>query len=133
MSATNYLEDKFLLASLNGNTYTGTANVYVALYSTAPTDAGGGTELSGSGYSRQEVVFSVDTGNGVATNTGNIAFYNPTSKEVTYSSTVSTAGNVTAGNLIASGNLFFGSTRFTPKVQVLTRASGNVAVTVSLS
>jgi hypothetical protein len=67
------------------------------------------------------------------TNTGNIAFYNPTSKEVTYSSTVSTAGNVTAGNLISTGNLFFGSTRFTPKVQVLTRASGNVAVTVSLS
>jgi hypothetical protein len=29
--------------------------------------------------------------------------------------------------------LFFGSTQFIPKVQVLTRASGNVAVTVSLS
>jgi hypothetical protein len=66
-------------------------------------------------------------------NTGNVAMYNPATKEVTYSSTVSVSGNIAAGNLISAGNLFFGSTRFAPKVQVLTRSSGNVAVTVSLS
>ena len=78
MSATNFLEDKFLLASLTGNTYTGNGTVYLALYSTAPGESGSGTELSGSGYSRQSIAFTVNTGNGVATNTANVVFGNAT-------------------------------------------------------
>jgi len=37
---------------------------YVALYTAAPNDAGGGTELSGSGYSRQSVAFTTASGTG---------------------------------------------------------------------
>jgi hypothetical protein len=33
------------------------ATVYLGLFTAAPTDAGGGTEVSGSGYSRQAVAF----------------------------------------------------------------------------
>jgi hypothetical protein len=40
---------------------TGTAtrptNWYVALYTLAPSDSGGGTEVSGGGYARQAVIF----------------------------------------------------------------------------
>ena len=38
-------------------------------------------------------------------NIGNVAFYNPTSKEVTYANTVSVAGNITGANLVATANL----------------------------
>lgn len=36
--------------------YTPPASYFIALYSAAPTDAGGGTELAGNGYARVEVV-----------------------------------------------------------------------------
>lgn len=48
---------------------------YVALYTAAPNDAGGGTEVSGSGYSRQAVTFDAATsGAGTTSNTGAVTF-----------------------------------------------------------
>ena len=48
---------------------------YVALYTAAPSDAGGGTEVSGSGYSRQSVTFDAATsGAGTTSNTGAVTF-----------------------------------------------------------
>jgi len=41
---------------LGGGDYTRPATVYVALYATAPSDAGGGTEVSGGSYARATVV-----------------------------------------------------------------------------
>jgi hypothetical protein len=128
MSATNFLEDKFLLSSLNGNTYTGSANVYVALYSSAPGESGSGTELSGSGYSRQVTAFSVNTGNGVATNTGNVVFGNATADW----STAVAYGIVdasTAGNILYSGAL--APTLTLKNAYNLTFPVGNITVTVN--
>jgi hypothetical protein len=128
MSATNFLEDKFLLSSLNGNTYTGSANVYVALYSTAPGESGSGTELSGSGYSRQLTTFTVNTGNGVATNSANVVFGNATADW----STAVAYGIVdasTAGNILYSGGL---SPNLTLKdTYNLTFPTGNITVSIS--
>lgn len=48
---------------------------YVALYTAAPNDAGGGTEVSGNGYSRQSVTFDAATsGAGTTSNTGAVTF-----------------------------------------------------------
>lgn len=48
---------------------------YVALYTAAPSDAGGGTELSGSGYARETVAFAAATsGTGTTSNTGVVIF-----------------------------------------------------------
>ena len=48
---------------------------YVALYTAAPSDSGGGTELSGNGYSRQAVTFAAATSpGGTTSNTGDITF-----------------------------------------------------------
>jgi len=55
MSKSDYLESKVLDHLLGRTTYTAPATVYVALYTTAPTDAGGGTEVSGGGYARKAV------------------------------------------------------------------------------
>jgi hypothetical protein len=53
----NYLEGVLLNEVLGATNYTAPATVYVALYTAAPTDAGGGTEVttSGSAYARAAV------------------------------------------------------------------------------
>jgi len=49
--------------------------LYVALYTAAPSDSGGGTEVSGSGYSRQAItVASATSPGGTTSNTGDITF-----------------------------------------------------------
>ena len=50
--------------------------IYIALFNVAPTDAGGGTEVSGTGYLRAAVTagFTVATGPGTATNNVDIVF-----------------------------------------------------------
>ena len=46
---------------------------YLALFSTAPTETGGGTELTGNGYARIALGLGAPTA-GVATNAGTITF-----------------------------------------------------------
>ncbi len=56
MSAlSDYLENKIADHILGGGDYVRPATVHVALFTSGPTDAGGGTEVSGSGYSRAAV------------------------------------------------------------------------------
>jgi hypothetical protein len=48
---------------------------YVALYTAAPSDSGGGTEVSTGGYSRQAVTFDAATSpGGTTSNTGTVSF-----------------------------------------------------------
>lgn len=48
---------------------------YVGLFTAAPNDAGGGTEVSGSGYAREAVTFAAATsGGGTTSNTGAVSF-----------------------------------------------------------
>lgn len=54
-SFSDYLEDELLDHVLGGGDFTRPASVYVGLFTAAPTDAGGGTEVSGGDYARVEV------------------------------------------------------------------------------
>lgn len=54
-SKSNFLEDEILDHVLGNAAYTAPATVYIALYTAAPTDAGGGTEVSGGSYVRLSV------------------------------------------------------------------------------
>jgi hypothetical protein len=54
-SMTNYLENKVLDDIFNATAYSPPATLYFALFTVAPSDAGGGTEVSGSNYSRASV------------------------------------------------------------------------------
>lgn len=48
---------------------------YVALYTAAPSDSGGGTEVSGSGYARQSATFNAaSTPGGTTDNTAAVTF-----------------------------------------------------------
>lgn len=60
MSAlSNYLENKLVDHLLRGQAFAVPANVYVALFTAAPTDAGGGTEVTGGAYARAAVACSL--------------------------------------------------------------------------
>lgn len=63
MAKSDYLEQKVLNLVLRGIAFTPPAGAYLALFSTATTDAGGGTELVGNGYLRQAVTFAAPSGN----------------------------------------------------------------------
>ena len=54
-SKSDYLEDVLLDEVLGGADYTPPATVYLALFTAAPSDSGGGTEVSGGGYTRVAV------------------------------------------------------------------------------
>lgn len=48
----SWLENRILDYVLRGVTYTKPTTIYIALYTTAPTDTGGGVEPSGGSYAR---------------------------------------------------------------------------------
>jgi hypothetical protein len=69
----NYLENALINATLRNTSYTSPATVYLALYTSDPTDADTGTECSGSGYARQAITFGSPS-NGVTTNSAAIEY-----------------------------------------------------------
>ena len=69
----NYLENALINATLRNTSYTSPTNVYLALYTTDPTDADTGTECSGTSYARQAITFGAPS-NGVSTNSAAIEF-----------------------------------------------------------
>jgi hypothetical protein len=72
-SFSDYLEDAVLnYVFRNTGTPTST-NVYLALYTATPSDTGGGTEVTGSGYARQLTAFDASSG-GAITNTAAESF-----------------------------------------------------------
>jgi hypothetical protein len=98
-SFTDYLEDAVLnYVFRNTGTPTSTS-VYLGLFTAAPTDAGGGTEVSGAGYARQVTVFDAAAA-GAITNTAAESF---TASGGAYGTVVAVGifDAVTAGNLIA--------------------------------
>jgi|TARA_R110002110_G_scaffold133494_13_gene315897 hypothetical protein len=98
-SFSDYLEDAVLnYVFRNTGTPTST-NVYLALYTVAPSDTGGGTEVSGAGYARQATAFDASSG-GAITNTSAEEF---TASGGTFGTVVAVGifDAVTAGNLLA--------------------------------
>ena len=70
---TNYLENKLIDHFLGTTSYTMPAAVYIGLFTVAPTDAGGGTEVTGGSYARQAATFSAAS-SGATSNDTNIDF-----------------------------------------------------------
>ena len=84
MSNTDYLENAILNHVFRGVVYTPPATLYLALFSNATTEGGGGTEITGNAYARQVITFAAPSG-GSTTNSNTVTFpiatpagYNPT-------------------------------------------------------
>ena len=69
----NFLENSLINGTLRDTTYTAPTTVYLALYTSDPTDADTGTEVSGTSYARQAVTFGAPS-NGATTNSAAIEF-----------------------------------------------------------
>jgi hypothetical protein len=101
----DYLEDKVLDHVFGGNAYTAPSTLYVALYTVAPTDTGGGTEVSGGGYVRQSGAFTVSgTNPTTASNTAAIEYPTATADYGTVVA-VGIFDASSSGNLLAYANL----------------------------
>ena len=98
MSFTNYLETEILDFAFTTGTATRPTSWFIALYTAAPGEAGGGTEVSTGSYVRQSVAFSV-SGN-TATNTAAVEFPTATGSYGTVSH-VGVFDASSSGNLLA--------------------------------
>jgi hypothetical protein len=101
----DYLEDKVLDHVFGGNAYTAPTTLYVALYTVAPTDTGGGTEVSGGAYARQTAAFTV-SGTSPTTASNSAAVEYPTAT-ANYGTVVAVGvfDASSGGNLLAYANL----------------------------
>jgi hypothetical protein len=97
----DYLENKLLDHFLSTTSYTMPADVYVALYTVAPNDAGGGTEVTGGSYARQTATFDAAS-SGATQNSANIDFTNMPSCTVV---AIGVHDALTSGNLLVHGTL----------------------------
>lgn len=71
--ASDYLENALLDHVFRNTALTSPTTVYLALYTAAPSDSGGGTEVSGGGYARQSVTFGA-AASGTISNTADVSF-----------------------------------------------------------
>ena len=101
----DYLEGKVLDHVFGGTAYTAPATLYVALYTVAPDDTGGGTEVTGGSYVRQTGAFTV-SGTSPTTATNAAAVEYPTATD-NYGTVVAVGilDALTGGNLLAYANL----------------------------
>ena len=103
MSAfSNYLETAILDHVFGGVSYSAPATLYLALYTVAPDDTGGGTEVSGGSNARQTVAFTVS--GDTASNNAAVEFPTATGTWGTVVA-VGVFDALTSGNLLAYGNL----------------------------
>jgi hypothetical protein len=111
----NYLENALINATLRNTAYSSPATVYVGLFTTDPTDAGTGTEVTGGSYTRKAITFGAPS-NGVSVNSAAVEFDQATASwgTVTHFGILdaSTSGNLlyhgalTASKVIDDGDVF---------------------------
>jgi len=104
MSFTNFLETEILDHVFAGSAYTAPGTHYLALFTAAPGETGGGTEVttSGTAYVRQSVAFTT-TGN-TTSNTASVEYPTATATMGTVTH-VGVFDAVTGGNLMAYATL----------------------------
>jgi len=99
MAFSDYLEDKLLKHTFANTAFTTPGTVYLGLFTAAPSDTGGGTEVSGGSYARISCAFSVSgTNPTTATNSSAAEF-------ATATGTWGAVGWVGVYDASSSGNL----------------------------
>jgi hypothetical protein len=125
----NYLENALINAVLRNTSYTSPATVYVSLYTSDPTDADSGTEVStsGTGYARTAVTFGAPS-DGVSTNSADVTF--PTA-----TASWGTVSHIGIHDASTSGNLLFHTPLDTSKTidsgDIFKITTGNLSVTLA--
>lgn len=118
MGMTDYLESALVGHTVRHSSYTSPTTVYLALFTTATDDAGGGTECTGGSYARQAL-----TVNSIGVSTADAVFTNMPACTVTHAAIIdaSTSGNMLLHNaLVGSKTVGAGDT--------ITFAAGDITV-----
>lgn len=100
----NFLEDAVLNLVLRGVAYSGGSNIYAALFTTPTTDAGGGNEVVGGGYSRVQVTAFDPPASGQTFNSVSVSFNSATAGWGTVTH-FALFDDPTTGNLLYHGPL----------------------------
>jgi hypothetical protein len=123
----NYLENALINVTLRATTYTAPATVYVSLWTSDPTDAGSGTEVSGGSYARTAVTFAAPS-NGVTTNSADVTF--PTA-----TASWGVVGWIGINDALTTGNLLYHTPLDTSKTidsgDIFKISTGNLSVTLA--
>lgn len=99
---TDYLADAVRDHVLRNTAYTSPTTVYLALFTTATTEAGGGTEVTGGSYARQAITFAAGTLSGQADQSGSITFSSMPAATVV---NMAVFDALTVGNMLFHGRL----------------------------
>ena len=102
---------------------------YVGLFTAAPSDSGGGTEVSGSGYAREAVTFAAaSTPGGTTSNTGDVSF-------TASGGNWGTITHIGIFNASSSGNLLWHGAMTASKIvndgDTLQFSTGNIDLTIA--
>jgi hypothetical protein len=123
----NFLENALINATLRNTTYTSVATVYVSLWTSDPTDAGSGTEVSGGSYARTAVTFGAPS-NGASLNSADVTF--PTA-----TASWGTVGWIGINDALTTGNLLYHTALDTAKAidsgDIFKISTGNLSVTLA--
>lgn len=123
----NFLENALINATLRNTSYTSPSTVYIGLYTSDPTDANTGTEVSGGSYTRTAVTMGAPS-NGVSTNTAAVEFPQA-------SGSWGTVGWIGILDATSSGNLLYHTALDTSKTissgDIFKIAIGGLSVTLA--
>jgi hypothetical protein len=123
----NYLENALINGTLRGTTYTAPTTTFLALYTSDPTDADTGTEVSGGSYARQAITMGAPS-NGASTNSAAIEYPQCTADW-------GTVAFVGIRDAVTGGNLLYHTALDTSKViangDIFKITAGNLSVTLA--
>jgi hypothetical protein len=123
----NFLENALINATLRNTSYTSPATIYVGLYTSDPTDANTGTEVSGGSYARTAVTFGAPS-NGASLNNAAVEFPQATGSW-------GTVGWIGILDAATSGNLMYHTALDVSKTidvgDIFKIAVGSLSVTLS--
>ena len=123
----DHSENLLLNYLMTAGSVTRPTNWYLALFTAAPNDAGGGTEVSTGGYSRQSMAFSTSS-SGTTSNTGAISF-------TASGANFGTVTHVGIFDASSSGNLLWHGAMTASKTvedgDTITFAIGNIDLTLA--
>lgn len=123
----NYLENALVNVTLRGTAFTAVSTPYVGLFTSDPTDAGTGTEVSGGSYARTAATFGAPS-NGVSVTSADITFPTATASWGTVG-WIGIYDASTAGNLLYHTPLDVSKTIDSGDIFKIT--AGNLSVTLA--
>lgn len=101
----NYAEKLLLDFAMTTGSATRPTAWYVALYTAAPDDTGGGTEVSTGGYARQSVTFDAASSPGGTTSNNNTVSFTASGASYGTVSHIGIFDNSSGGNLLWHGSM----------------------------